>query len=100
MNPIPTNPTNSPSASTDVENPPAFPQPLTRYDGDEGMRLRDWFAGQALAGMTAQADERRWHGQSDDIQGIRSWRSELARSDADYCYILADAMLRARKEVR
>lgn len=38
---------------------PAFPLPLTAIDGGmqpalPGMSLRDWFAGQALAGMHAR----------------------------------------------
>lgn len=37
-----------------LKNPNAFPN---KYDGAEydGMTLRDWFAGQALAGLAASA---------------------------------------------
>lgn len=36
-----------------MNNPPAFPNNGNRFDGRiaEGMTLRDWFAGQALAGI-------------------------------------------------
>ena len=41
---------------------PAFPVPMVRYDDgnffnvtDTGMSLRDWFAGQALAGIMANS---------------------------------------------
>lgn len=67
---------------------PAFPAHLayspeggahiaSEYFADsEGMSLRDWFAGQALAGrMTHMADQ----------------------PLAEYCYRIADAMLAARK---
>ena len=33
---------------------PAFPRPASQHSGpQEGMSLRDWFAGQALAGLLA-----------------------------------------------
>jgi hypothetical protein len=55
---------------------PAFP---TRYHEDmHGMTLRDWFAGQALAGMLANPDS--WTGD----RGVTAYR-------------YADAMLRARE---
>lgn len=69
---------------------PAFPAPLAQdawgdiiYSGDEadqvptGMSLRDWFAGQALPQVDARS-----HGTPDDV--------------AKECYMLADAMLKAR----
>lgn len=45
-------------------------------DGDHGMSLRDWFAGQALIGLAGQDS---------------SW-SQIAKG----AYIAADAMLKAR----
>ncbi len=54
-------------------------QPETYY----GMTLRDWFAGQALAGM---ADHHDWHGEDG---------AEVRAQDA---YIVADAMLKAREQ--
>lgn len=51
--------------SEPLENPPAFPRPMTRIqrigggittdDGEPGMSLRDWFAGKALAGLLNNA---------------------------------------------
>jgi hypothetical protein len=46
-----------------------------------GMTLRDWFAGQALAGLMFRADG-----------------PEQRREIASMCWVLADAMLAARKE--
>lgn len=40
--------------STKNTGGPAFPHDMTQFDRDmAGMNLRDWFAGQALAGMSA-----------------------------------------------
>ena len=55
----------------------AFPHP----DGSFGMSLRDYFAGQAIAGFCAKED--------------RDWSSAIR---AEAAYKLADAMLAARKE--
>lgn len=47
-----------------IENPPAFPQhPGIQIDGASaadwhGMSLRDWFAGQAMAGFLADGGQR------------------------------------------
>ena len=71
---------------------PAFPVPLAVspsgdvYSADQlaigsgGMSLRDWFAGQALAGLTVGPD---------DIDEKRC---------ANFAYRMADAMLKARGE--
>jgi hypothetical protein len=76
-----------------VENPPAFPQPkfdsfghaYDPLDSAEhpGMTLRDWFAGQALAGAMACPTMR---------QGMSS------ASYASMSYELADAMLSTRSQ--
>ena len=60
---------------------PAFPVSLELYLGASlsGMTLRDWFAGQALAGMLANGGAVSWEG------------------DATNAYTVADAMLEARK---
>lgn len=50
-----------------------------------GMTLRDWFAGQALAGELAAQD------------GDGFWSDESALTLAERCYLVADAMLKARE---
>lgn len=65
---------------------PAFPQNewcFRRGDGSEGMSLRDWFAGKALAGLASNCDE----------AGLSSW---CAAPLADRAYEIADAMIAAR----
>jgi len=73
---------------------PAFPIPIAgcndggvynvlEQSGGQygGMSLRDWFAGQALAGMSAHKDSAKW---------------EMHEITAD-AYAYADAMIAARK---
>jgi len=62
---------------------PAFPVsiPGTGDNGWHGMLLRDWFAGQAIAGVLAT---------NDDFESI-DWNGM-----AEYAYDAADAMLKAR----
>ena len=80
---------------------PAFPMPagpepagFTHYN--EGMSLRDHFAGQAMQGMLADggyeqlAREVR-DGLADDEMGMVDVVSQVS-------YIIADAMIKARKE--
>jgi hypothetical protein len=69
---------------------PAFPNVpsdpgYTKWD--EGMSLRDWFAGQALAGMAAS---RFW---AENVQANRPGCLKLVAQSA---YDMADAMLKAR----
>ena len=52
----------------------------------EGMSLRDYFAGQALAGYMADANLT--FSKDDNV----TWQVKLARE----CYLLADAMLEVR----
>lgn len=71
---------------------PAFPtEPNTQrgYFAHHGMSLRDWFAGQALAGMLAmpEADNGNFHNNC----------GEAFIGPARYAYRMADAMLIARK---
>jgi hypothetical protein len=87
-------------ATTDepIENGgPAFPLPIpctpaghyATYESAPGMSLRDYFAGQALAGMeieTAFTD-------GDEERGLPV---QFANRYARYAYIQADAMLKAR----
>lgn len=51
------------------------------YEQVEGMTLRDWFAGQALAGMCAHKDS-------------ETWKGEVVARDA---YGYADYMISTRK---
>lgn len=69
----------------------AFPHANPGYDGNwdrrsqiEGMSLRDWFAGQALAGMFNHAG---W------VNTIDNDQAEAAKR----AYLIADAMIAARK---
>lgn len=84
-----------------LNNPPAFPVKVKRNTSSdplatpretqmEGMTLRDWFAGQALAGeMAAQSPE------------LGEWTSETPdqalRDRAALLYRFADAMLAERE---
>ena len=67
---------------------PAFPRPavcgdgFTAYEEAVGMTLRDWFAGQAMAGLLA-------------YPGAGEWASPDKLAVNVYRY--ADAMLEARK---
>jgi len=65
----------------------AFPLCVPDYHGDRphlqnGMSLRDWFAGQALAAMTAAPDYS---------------KGPCDQSMAERAYVIADAMIAARK---
>lgn len=68
--------------STPKDGGPAFPALGPNYPYSEnGMSLRDWFAGQALAGFIAASAN----------------RNILAKLEASMCYQMADAMLAARE---
>lgn len=72
------------------ENPPAFPHESYDADADmdtvkTGMSLRDWFAGQALAGTMAYSG----NGYGD--------QQLTARQIASVCFDIADAMLAKRE---
>lgn len=67
-------------AESKPENPYAFPVELGSSSLSSGMTLRDWFAGQALAGMCAN---------SNNVSSLFSKMSEDA-------YALADALLSER----
>jgi hypothetical protein len=67
---------------------PAYPSGLdssteTAWPVNEGMTLRDYFAGQALAGLIASK-----------LHSL----AFATQDDAAYCYGVADAMLAAREE--
>jgi len=66
---------------------PAFPS-LGEGHGNPayhspGMSLRDWFAGQALAGLMAGIDKFK--------------EMDVAEAAASFSYLVADAMLKARE---
>jgi hypothetical protein len=69
--------------NTKNDGGPAFPQlePNSAYFNATGMTLRDWFAGQALAG------------------GLDRWLEVQAcdKEISGWAYEIADAMLEARK---
>lgn len=74
---------------------PAFPVSYSS-DGNPGMTLRDYFAGQALAGWLAGIAGADWMREYDgeDLAFV-----EHQRAVAETCYAYADAMLAAREEV-
>ena len=80
---------------TTYDGGPAFPRPgqgvvIDDIDfGQEGMKLRDYFAGQALPAVVTgfQAE----HGYLPETNAVRE-------GIAMKCYVLADAMLRVRGE--
>lgn len=75
---------------------PAFPVPDTHHPdgqiqyGANGMSLRDWFAGQALAGMLSAFAK----------QASKGGPARFAEANCDTAYDIADAMLRARERGR
>ena len=73
---------------------PAFPVPGNPATMP-GMTLRDWFAGQAMAGMSTLKDERVWR--SDSGETVSEWRRRIFTEDAQFAYLMADAMLAARE---
>ena len=70
---------------------PAFPEAIAVgpagdvYPGFSGMSLRDWFAGQALAGIMSNCDS----------TGMNGWLG-VQDGVADFAFSVADAMLVAR----
>ena len=79
---------------------PAFPfwtSPRTTTDTAPGMSLRDWFAGQALAGIimaNAKADSDAAVKAIIECGGIGLWVAATANS----AYTYADAMLAEREK--
>ena len=72
----------TPNHPWDTEGGPAFPVKLGRDVDFRGMSLRDWFAGQALAGMAANP---KWASLSWDLV-------------ADAAFDAADEMIVAREK--
>ena len=80
---------------SDIPNPQAFPTHLhpESHEGAAcvGMTLRDWFAGQALAGMG------NWAPCPEEGSPIgRQLAAQIHRLKAEWAYAMADAMLSAR----
>ena len=74
---------------------PAFPVPNDANVNDqEGMSLRDWFAGQALCGILSGAEY-------ENVK-IAADKRNLERSEvlAALALHIADSMLKAREEVK
>ena len=72
---------------------PAFPQVSTDAFGElyeKGMTLRDYFAAKAMPTVISD-----WLNTGDIFQD-----AEIAEVIARDCYIVADAMLKARKETK
>ena len=72
------------------ENPFAFPRPMSKsaasyLAAQQGMTLRDWFAGQALAGVVTTC------GGDTEVRKIGAENHFAAQA-----YRIADAMLHAR----
>lgn len=71
---------------------PAFPNPALVDEnykpqpGDGGMSLRDWFAGQALAGLLTRGD----------VVGTEAGLKHVKGALAGLAFAYADAMLTAR----
>ena len=65
------------------DSQPAFPQHIGYATNPEGMTLRDWFAGQALAGFCSMSNR----------DGEWTWDAGSASTRA---YEMADAMLAER----
>lgn len=75
--------------TTAPDNPQAFPFQESSYgtaQPEYGMTLRDWFAGQALAGGLARAEMHR-----------PATTQDMTKALAGVAYDIADAMLAARE---
>ena len=63
----------------------AFPI-TSKYDENNGMDLRDYFAAKAMQAIITRCDDK-----SSEIEHVDSWIG-------DYAYVVADAMMQTRKE--
>ena len=72
---------------------PAFPI-VRHYNDSSGMSLRDYFAGQALAGLMANDGKERWCQQHEEEIGLK----KIAQFHARLAYDVADAMIKERSK--
>ena len=85
-----------------TDNPPAFPRPSTANGTrQDGMSLRDWFAGQALNGFLADSSQRRIREACEEVEQFKDMgpleRAAVVNKElAAGSYALADAMLAER----
>jgi len=63
----------------------AFPI-TSKYDENNGMDLRDYFAAKAMQAIITRCDDK-----SSEIEHVDSWIG-------DYAYVVADAMMQTRKK--
>lgn len=71
---------------------PAFPRAGAEHSlggnfEQDGMTLRDWFAGQAITGMTSQSERK--------VNDVKSYAKIFAKD----AYTFADAMIAARNNL-
>jgi hypothetical protein len=87
-----------------IDNPMAFPRPSTDHGswgrpGQDGMTLRDYFAGQALdevyRSVCAEWDDPALRMSKPPGETAASW---IPTTVANVSYAIADAMLAARQE--
>lgn len=81
---------------------PAYPtrdywDDAERNKHEHGMTLRDWFAGQALAGVMASAEEH-FTGDGKSEKAIADWHDRVETNWATFCYRMADAMIAERSK--
>lgn len=71
---------------------PAFATGNPEQGGHAGMTLRDYFAGQALTGLLSDVYLQRAYSEA-----LPDSFATLDQTNASFAYVLADAMLAARK---
>lgn len=74
---------------------PAHSNKLPGYFENQGMSLRDWFAGQVLTGMVTLTIEASHVRTDEEAEALIA---DTMTQRAEYAYRYADAMLKARSE--